>query len=148
MEQIQCVYCGDFFNPSPRHKNQPACKKAKCQKAKKATWQRHKIRTDPIYEANQNSSQKQWVRDNPGYWKKYRRKNPEKAERNRALQTIRNRKARSSPSDAKMDASLIAKMDSSKFGNYEALGQFWLIPVIAKMDSLKVNIVRIPMYYP
>jgi 4-alpha-glucanotransferase len=22
IKQIQCVYCGDFFDPSPRHKNQ------------------------------------------------------------------------------------------------------------------------------
>jgi hypothetical protein len=36
-------YCGDFFDPSPRHKNQSACKKVKCQRAKKAAWQRHKI---------------------------------------------------------------------------------------------------------
>ena len=49
MEKILCVYCGDLFDPSPRHKNQVACKKAKCQKAKKADWQRHKMKTDPIY---------------------------------------------------------------------------------------------------
>jgi hypothetical protein len=148
MEQIQCTYCGDFFDPSPRHKNQTACKKEECQMAKKAAWQRRKIRTDPIYRANRRSSQKQWAMANPGYWRKYRRKNPEKAERNRLLQAIRNRKARSSHSDAKMDASVIAKMDASKFDNFEILGQFWLIPVIAKMDALKVNIIKIPICYP
>lgn len=148
MEQIQCIYCGDLFDPSPRHKNQTACKKEKCQKARKAAWQRHKIRTDPIYKANWKSSQKQWAMTNPGYWKEYRRNNPEKAERNRALQAIRNRKARPSPSDAKMDVSVIAKMDASKFDNFEILGQFWLIPVIAKMDALKVNIIKIPICYP
>ena len=41
------IYCGEFFDPSPRHKNQPACKKEKCQKEKKAAWQRHKMRIDP-----------------------------------------------------------------------------------------------------
>jgi len=56
MEQIPCFYCGGFFDPSPRHKNQSACKKEKCQKAKKAAWQRHRIKTDPIYAANQKSS--------------------------------------------------------------------------------------------
>ncbi len=146
MEQIQCIYCGDFFDPSPRHKNQTACKKDKCQKEKKAAWQRHKIRTDPVYAASQKISQKQWAKAHPGYWKEYRRRNPEKAQRNRSLQAIRNRKARSS--NAKMDASLIAKMDASNSDNFEVLGQFWLIPVIAKMDSLKVNIIKIPLYYP
>jgi hypothetical protein len=39
-------------------------------------------------------------------------------------------------------------MDASKSFNFEPLGQFWLIPVIAKMDALKVNLVKIPVYYP
>jgi len=148
MEQILCVYCGDLFDASPRHKNQIACKKTECQRAKKADWQKHKMKIDTIYNANQKISQKEWVRANPGYWKEYRRNNPEKAERNRILQAIRNRKARSTDSDAKMDTSLIAKMDASKIDNFQTLGQFWMVPVIAKMDALKVNIVKIPICYP
>jgi hypothetical protein len=148
MEQIPCVYCGDYFDPSPRHKNQTACKKEKCQKAKKAAWQRHKLKTDPIYKANQKSSQQQWLKANPGYWKQYRKNNPEKAERNRILQARRNRKARFAFANAKMDPWLIAKMDASKADNFQVLGQFWLLPVIAKMDALKVNIIKIPICYP
>lgn len=106
------------------------------------------MRTDPIYNASQKISQKEWARANPGYWKKYRHKNPDKAERNRVLQTIRNRKARSKKSGTKMGTPLIAKMDASKSDNFQPLGQFWLIPVVAKMDSLKVNIVKIPIIYP
>ena len=148
MEQIPCFYCGGFFDPSTRHKNQTACKKEKCQRAKKAARQRHRIKTDPIYAANQESSQQQWINSNPGYWKKYRKKNPEKAERNRITQAMRNRKARSSPDATQMDPALIAKMDASKSDNFQVLGQFWLLPVIAKMDALKVNIIKIPIYYP
>ena len=148
MEKILCVYCGDLFDPSPRHKNQIACKKPPCQRAKKADWQRHKMKIDPIYNASQKISQKQWANANPGYWKRYRNKNPDKAERNRVLQTIRNRKARSKKSGTKMDTPLIAKMAASKSDNFQALGQFWLVPVVAKMDALKVNIVKIPILYP
>jgi hypothetical protein len=119
MEQILCVYCGDFFDPSPRHKNQTACKKVKCQRAKKAAWQRHKLKTDPIYAANQKSSQQQWIKANAGYWKQYRKKNPQKAERNRIGQAMRNRKARSSPDVTKMDPALIAKMDLVSFGCFQ-----------------------------
>ena len=148
MEKIPCTYYGDFFDSSPRHKNQTACKKEKCQKAKKAAWQRFKMKHDPIYHANQKSSQQKWLAATPNYWKTYRKRNPEKVQRNRILQASRNRKARVSSSDAKMDAAMIAKMDSSKFDNFQVLGQFWLIPVIAKMDALKVNIVKIPICYP
>lgn len=149
MEQILCIYCGDLFDPSPRHRNQTACRKPECQRAKKAAWQRHKMRTDPSYRSNQEISQKQWARANPGYWKQYRRRNPEKAERNRILQTIRNRRrSGQGDSNAKMEASSIAKMDASRSDSFQILGQFWLIPVIAKMDALKVNIVKIPICYP
>jgi hypothetical protein len=148
MEQIPCVYCGDFFDASPRHKNQTACKKVNCQRAKKAAWQRHKLKSDPIYAANQKSSQQQWIKSNPGYWQQYRQKNPDKAERNRILQTMRNRRARSSSNAKKIDPGLIAKMDASKSDTFKILGQFWLLPVIAKMDALKVNIIKIPICYP
>ena len=148
MEPILCTYCGDFFDPSPRHKNQTACKKPTCQRARKAAWQRYKMKTDPVYRANQKSSQQKWLAVTPDYWKAYRKRNPEKAERNRIFQAIRNRKARNPSSDAKMDMSVIAKMDSSKSDNFKVLGQFWLVPVIAKMDALKVHIVKIPICYP
>lgn len=148
MEKVLCVYCGDLFDPSPRHKNQTACKKAECQRAKKAAWQKHKTRTDPDYRFNQKVCQRQWVESRPGYWKAYREKNPEKAERNRILQAMRNRRARCIQKDEKMHRSVIAKMDTSKHDNFEVLGQFWLVPVIAKMDALKVNLLKIPICYP
>jgi hypothetical protein len=143
MAEIECVYCGDFFEGSPRHKNQTCCKKKECQNTKKAAWQRHKMKTDPEYQANQKSSQNRWVQEHPDYWKKYRSKNPEKAERNRILQTIRNRRARS-----KDGTSLIAKMDASNPDRFEIVGQFWMVPVIAKMDASKINIIKIPECYP
>jgi len=148
MEQIPCTYCGDFFDPSPRHKNQTACKKTTCQRAKKAAWQRFKMKNDSIYNANQKGSNQKWLKATPGYWKDYRERNPEKVERNRILQAIRNRRARSLPSAAKTDESMIAKMDASKSNKFEVLGQFWMVPVIAKMDASKVNIVKIPICYP
>jgi hypothetical protein len=148
MEKLLCVYCGDQFEASPKHKNQSACKKPECQRAKKAEWQRHKMKTDPVYQASQKISQKQWVKENPDYWKKYRRNHPEKAQRNRVLQAIRNRKARSKDISRGMALPLIAKMDASKPDRFHAFGQFWLIPVIAKMDALKVNMVEIPICSP
>ena len=106
------------------------------------------MKTDPDYRFNQKLRQKQWAEANPGYWREYRKRKPEKAKRNRILQAIRNRRARSAQEDGKMDRLLIAKMDASKFDNFEVLGQFWMVPVIAKMDALKVNILKVPVCYP
>ena len=81
---------------------------------------------------------------NPGYWKEYRKRNPEKAERNRLLQTIRNRRRSAKQSRSEIDRSLIAKLDTSMSNKIKEVGQFWMVPVIAKVDALKVNIYEIP----
>ena len=148
MTEIECVYCGDLFEGSVRHNNQTSCHKEECRRARKASWQRYKLKTDHEYRANQKSSQKKWVKENPGYWKEYRRKNPGYAERNRILQTIRNRKTRKKEDNLKNEATLIAKMDASKPDKFEIVGQFWMVPVIAKMDVAKINMIRIPEGYP
>jgi len=144
MEQIVCCSCGDVFARSVRHKNQCYCPKPECQKARKAVWKRYKMHSDPDYKFNQTLSNKKWVKANPGYWKAYRRRHPHKAERNRMLQTIRNRR-RNSATKNRSDEKLIAKVDASIVNNFRVVGQYWLVPVIAKVDALKVNIFDIPM---
>ena len=120
MEQIPCFYCGGFFDPSPRHKNQSACKKVKCQRAKKAAWKRLKMEKDPKFKGEQYLVNKKWAQNHPGYWKAYRKQNPKKAERNRALQTIRNRRRyEKRKTRAKTGESVIAKVDALKVYMYE-----------------------------
>ena len=139
MEQIPCVNCGKFF--IPRNRSQNYCSDLGCQRTRKATWQRYKLRTDTDYRTQQQLSQQKWLRDNPGYWKRYRQKNDDKTERNRILQTIRNRRNRQSePATDSFHNSLIAKMDARKPYHFSLVGQFYLVPVIAKMDVSKVNI--------
>jgi len=147
MKEETCINCSRGFIKSPRHKNQSYCKRQKCQRAKKADWQRQKMRCDPEYKASQKLSNRKWKDANPGYWKKYRDKNPDKAERNRLLQRIRKKYKCNQicGDDAK-----IAKMDASntlKTNKFKAFGQYWLIPTIAKMDASKVNIVSISNSY-
>ena len=148
MEEIQCWHCGRFFPRSPRHKEQYYCFRAECQKARKAAWKRKKMRDDPEYRLNQQASNKAWFEAHPGYWKGYRKRNPEKAERNRILQSIRNRRrAIKNKAGTKGNGSLIAKVDASHSGKIKVAGQFWMVPVIAKVDALKVYISEIPSPY-
>lgn len=138
MEPVPCFHCAAVF--IPRNKKQYYCSQPECQRARKAAWHRIKIKTDPDYRAAKKLSQHKWAADNPDYWKSYRKRNPEKAERNRMLQTIRNRR-RSRP---KRSADvLIAKIDARKPVDFQPIGQFWLVPLIAKLDVAKVNIYTI-----
>lgn len=132
MEPMPCFHCAAVF--TPRNRKQYYCSRPRCQRARKTAWQRMKMKTDPEYRADQRLSWKKWALNHPDYWKAYRCKNPEKDERNRILQTIRNRKR------AKPVKAMIAKMDARKRINFQPVGQFWLVPLIAKMDATKVNI--------
>ncbi len=87
MEPVPCIACGTFF--TPRNKDQGFCSKA-CQHVRKALWQKKRLATDPDYKQGQRLAQKKWLQNNPDYWKNYRLDHPEKAERNRSLQKIRN----------------------------------------------------------
>ena len=139
MEQIPCVHCGKFF--IPRNRRQNYCIEPCCQRARKAAWQRYKMKADEDYRTQQKLSNQKWLQNTPGYWTRYRQHNPDKAERNRILQTIRNRRSRQFKKTT--DSSLppmIAKMDARKPYHFNLVGQFYLVPVIAKMDVSKVNI--------
>jgi len=146
MEQIPCCHCSDFFSPSLRHKNQVYCMKPACGRARKAAWKRNKMQTDPDYRYNQKLANQKWAKAHPGYWKQYRRQHPEYVNRNRILQTVRNRKrSRCHPPNG--PGSLIAKVDASIYCKNRLVGQFYLVPVIAKVDALKVNIFDISSPY-
>jgi hypothetical protein len=139
MEPVPCFHCAAMF--IPRNRKQYCCSRPECQRARKTNWQRIKMKTDPDYRTAQKLSQQKWADKNPGYWKTYRDQNPEKAERNRLLQTIRNRR-RSTPINSTNVP--IAKMDVRINMDFQPVGQFWLVPLIAKMDATKVNIYTIP----
>lgn len=146
MEEFQCCHCGNFFPKSPRHKEQHYCGKPECQKARKAAWKRKKMRDDPEYRLNQQASNKAWFEAHPGYWKRYRKKNPKKAERNMMLQRVRN-KLRLKKNQGEANGSVIAKVDASTIRKIKVTGPFWMIPMIAKVDALKVYISEIPDIY-
>jgi len=147
MKKIPCCHCGRYFIPDPRQKNQRYCSEKKCQRARKSAWQGSRMKSDPVYRANQKQSQTDWLSNNGDYWKRYRAEHPEQTARNRALQKVRN-KLRHSPRGVGMDESMIAKMDTSKPGKSSVesclQGSFWLVPSIAKMDAIKVYLHMIP----
>jgi hypothetical protein len=139
MEQIPCCHCADFFTPSPRHKNQVYCMKPDCRRARKAAWKRNRTQTDPDFRYSQNLANQKWAKAHRGYWTGYRDLHPEYVKRNRILQSVRNRRrALGAQADAAGD--VIAKVDASIFNENRLVGQFYMVPVIAKVDALKVNI--------
>jgi hypothetical protein len=150
MDQDICIHCKRKFKKYRKH--QEYCSDKACQRARKAKWQRDALKTNPEYREHQKQENIDWQKNNPGYWRRYFEKNPDKALRNRMLQRIRNQKKRYQTSEStalramfnRIETQdflrLIAKMDVSKISQSHTSSDFWIIPVIAKMDALKVNI--------
>jgi 23S rRNA G2445 N2-methylase RlmL len=137
-----CRHCEKTIrDPNPRIKNQTHCHAKACQRARKAKWQREKIKTDPDYRKNQKDAKDQWGRRNPDYWEKYRRNNEAYTLRNRELQKVR---------DAKRRALRLAKMDASSGTTSLNNSVYFLIHVagdLAKMDASIHRVVIIPDPY-
>lgn len=142
MESVPCAACSTFF--IPRNKLQIFCSTQECQHARKAQWQKNKLSTDPEYKEGQRLAQAKWLQNNPDYWKKYRREHPEKAQRNRSLQKIRNIRKRKSI----CKPIGIAKMDARDCSKISPSGQYWLVPMVAKMDPVKIFIASVSGFSP
>ena len=144
MEEVPCCHCGGYFTRSPRHRNQNYCMKPDCRRYRKAAWKREKMRLDPNFKLAQQMANKKWAKATPNYWKDYRSRNQDKVERNRQLQAIRNRKRKAVGKGAPaVPAAMIAKVDALKDSKFNPLGQYYLVPLIAKVDALKVRIYEI-----
>jgi len=142
MEPVPCLACSTFF--TPRNRLQNFCSNPDCQRVRKNLWQKKKLATDLTYREEQRLAQKKWLQNNPDYWKKYRRKNQEKTNRNRSLQKIRNMR-RENQADLQPCKTIgIAKMDARKANKNRISGQYWLVPMIAKMDAVEIFITSIP----
>lgn len=133
---IQCVHCESYFKPNPRAKNQRYCSRESCQRARKRTWQKQKLKTDLDYQANQRDCQRNWHQHHPGYYREYRSKNNISAERNRLLQKVR---------DGRRRPGLLAKMDALQSAPVKDLGPYYLLPMLAKMDASTLKIILIPV---
>ena len=133
-DPLPCVNCGTFF--VPRNQDQNYCSNKACQRARKANWEKQQRRTNPSFNQNRRLSQKKWLENTPGYWKDYRHRNPGQVERNRTLQKVRNRSRKSEKSAP--SKIVIAKTDARRSPEINLSGPFWLVPVIAKTDAVKI----------
>ncbi len=91
MDPTPCPGCDSFF--IPRNILQIFCSESDCQKARKALWQKQKLACDPEYKKDQKLANQKWLQNTPDYWTDYRQRKPEKADRNRSLQKVRNCKS-------------------------------------------------------
>ena len=142
MSKRQCAACGCLFEPRRNVAQQRYCSKRACQRTRRRRWQRQKLKTDADYRANQAAAQRRWRERHPAYWRDYRQRRPDYAERNREHQRERNRRRGSAGTGPSPPP--IAKMDAYRSQTLVRSGTYRLIPVstpeVAKMDAYVVEI--------
>jgi hypothetical protein len=143
-----CQHCNESKPANHRLKgHQLYCNAPKCQRARKATWQKGKMATDPQYRAQQTEALHDWQKEWPlhQYQKEYRDSHPEYVQRNRELQKNRNQKRSS-----RLACLKIVKMDAFQNPTPEKSISYIMNPYkvdasgkIVKMDSLVVQLVNL-----
>jgi hypothetical protein len=93
MEQRECVCCRTRFTPS-RNPRQRYCSKSVCQKKRRCRYQKQKVKHDSDYRENQRSSERDWHKRHPHYWRHYRKGHPQQVATNRLAQQVRDKKRR------------------------------------------------------
>jgi len=137
MKMIICKNCNKVVPANPKIKNQHYCNNSECQKARKAEWQRERMKSDPDYKNKQKESNKKWKEKNPDYWKDYRKKNADKVEKNRRQQNKRNIEKRGREKKDKMDLSFKgAKIDPSEIKKIKLVIDF---PSVIDCKDGRVN---------
>ena len=85
MKTIKCVNCRRIVPANPRVKSQKYCNRKACQCVRKNKWKQSKIASDPDYKNDQRDYHKKWIAQHPGYYRNYRKQNPDYCDRNREL---------------------------------------------------------------
>jgi hypothetical protein len=129
-----------------RLKEQSYCGESKCQKARKAAWQRKELKDNPKYKARQNQSKEHWRKKRPAhqYQREYRESHPDYVEDNRKKQRKRDEK-RALKMSQKWFKKKIVKMDAliaqSPLYVMNSFKQDASTQQIVKMDRLIVQFI-------
>ena len=94
MSERRCRYCEKTFQPSKYQPQQSVCSETECQKKRRSESRQKRLVTDEVYRQVCRDSSRKWRAEHPGYWKRYREKNPDSVGRNREQQQSRDRKQR------------------------------------------------------
>lgn len=93
--RIICINCSRTVDGNPRLKGtQKYCRAERCQRARKALWQRNKKADDNDYGMRQEKCQERWFEKRPPdqYMSEYRQSHPDYVKSNRLKQKERNKR--------------------------------------------------------
>lgn len=78
------------------------CRAQRCQRKRRAQWQRQKLRNDEKYRHDQAATDRDWHAKRPDYYREYRQARPQLVAQNRLKQRLRDRRRRPRCSGARV----------------------------------------------
>ncbi len=135
-----CQGCNQQKPANPRLKGkQKFCGELRCQRIRKAQWQKTKMQNDTVYRSQQHECLQKWRKERPlhRYQHEYRATHPSYVAENRRKQKIRNRKRLGGQTEIEM----IVKMDAlSQIKSATYVMTPLATEKIVKMDALVVEL--------
>lgn len=128
MKKKRCEFCHKWFIPHPRAPHQRCCSDPICRKKRKAAADRNWWLKNPDYAKSRNPKIRDWAKNFPDYWQKYRKGRPDYT-----------RKERQRMRSVRQIAKSVAKQDAVRKISVEKLeGIRDLEPVrVAKQDAVQ-----------
>ena len=134
----ECPYCKTLFTPHPKvGKRQKICGDPACKVALKADNNRKWRQRNPDHFCNDYSRLKDWLGQNPGYLKEYRKSHPEYVKKNREAQRVRDRRK-------KLHLDIQAQL---KRQTPEITNQLWESPNLDIQAQLDVKLLEITFLF-
>lgn len=141
----RCAHCHRRFISRPQNKDQLFCNRLICQKQRRNLWRKRKRASDADYRANQQDAQARWLEKNPDYYRNYRKRHSNYAEKNRQKQRERNRR-RSRSSAGQSRFPMIAKSNAWSSKN-TAISGYYKVEAVSSAMIAKSNASIIKLTY-
>lgn len=139
-QKKHCLYCGVYFVPDPRtHNFQKACQRPQCRRERKRQVDRSWRKRNSEWFECRRPKVRQWAKDYPAYWKRYRASHHGYTRKNRAQSRQRMRQRRQ----------LFAKQDAIRchpVGYLKDIQHIGQQKTFAKQDAIKLQVESILVF--
>lgn len=155
MAKKRCTFCGKWYIPNPHTaKIQKVCGDPACRRARKRDADKAWLARNPGWTAGRRIKTRQWSREYPRYWRRYRSANPEyrrrereRMARNRAVCVAKQDALRQNPVGylreiRRIVPKTVAKQDASARQLDGVLDYLTVCACVAKQDAITCVVPR------
>lgn len=101
MKKKRCEFCHKWFTPHPQAPHQRCCSDLACRKKRKSAADKKWRINNQNYGRSRKQKIRDWAKEYPNYWQRYRREHPDYAQKERQrMRSVRQRAKNVAKQDA------------------------------------------------